>query len=183
MVYKGTLEGRFVNLKACTEEDAEFTLNLRNDQEFVGYLPVINNTVDQQKAWIRSQRQKDGDYFFVVWNKEGIPIGTISIYGIHGDRAKSGRLAIKGSNPFQALEAQILCFRFAFEVLKLRCVDGFIFADNDRAIRFNVQFGGRHSPPELDENGKKIIKFEIWHEDFEKVDKELSSFLYRKKKH
>ena len=182
MVYDGVLEGKYVDLKACTEEDAEFTRAIRKDPDFARFLPMINNTVEQQKAWIRNQREKEGDYFFVVWDKEGKRIGTISIYGVNGDHAESGRLAIKGDNAFQGIEAQILSFRFAFEVLKLECIDGFIYADNERAIRFNKQFGGRHYPPEVDENGRTIIRIENWREDFEKVDKKLSSILYRKRK-
>lgn len=177
------IEGRYVDLRSCTEDDAEFTRAIRKDPEFVKYLPAIDNTVEQQKAWIRSQREKEGDYFFVVWDKEGNRIGTISIYDVNGDHAESGRLAIKGDNAFQGIEAQILSFRFAFGVLGLECIDGFIFADNERAIRFNKQFAGRHYPPETDENGRTIIRIENWREDFEKVDKKLSSILYREKKH
>lgn len=176
------IEGRYVDLRSCTEDDAEFTRDIRKDPEFVKFLPAIDNTVEQQKAWIRKQREKDGDYFFVVWDKEGNRIGTISIYDVHGDHAESGRLAIKGENAFQGIEAQILSFRFAFGTLGLECIDGFIFADNERAIRFNKQFGGRHYPPETDEDGRVIIKIENWREDFEKVDKKLSSILYRTKK-
>ena len=183
MVYEGTLEGRFVDLKACTEEDAEFTLALRKDPEFVKFLPRIDNTIEQQKAWIRSQREKEGDYFFVVWDKEGNRIGTLSIYDIHDTHAESGRLAIKGSNPFQGIEAQLLCFRFAYGQLGLECISAYIYADNERAIRFNKQFAGRHFPPRMDEKGHEIIPVENWREDFEKADKKLSSILYREKKH
>ena len=183
MVVAEPIEGRYIDLRSCTEEDAEFTRAIRKDPEFVKYLPAIDITVEQQRAWIRSQREKEGDYFFVVWDKEGKRIGTISIYDVNGDRAESGRLAIKGDNAFQGIEAQILSFRFAFGKLGLECIDGFIFADNERAIRFNKQFGGRHYPPETDENGREIIRIENWREDFEKVDKKLSSILYREKKH
>lgn len=183
MAVSEPIEGRYVDLQSCTEDDAEFTRAIRKDPKFVKYLPAIDNTVEQQKAWIRSQREKEGDYFFVVWDKDGNRIGTISIYDVNGDHAKSGRLAIKGDNAFQGIEAQILSFRFAFGVLGLECIDGFIFADNERAIRFNKQFAGRHYPPETDENGRTIIRIENWREDFEKVDKKLSSILYREKKH
>ena len=182
MVYDGILEGKYVDLKSCTEDDAEFTRAIRKDPEFVKFLPAIDNTIEEQKAWIRYQREKDGDYFFVVWDKEGNRIGTISIYDIHGDHAESGRLAIKGDNPFQGIEAQILAFRFAYGALKLECIEAYIFADNERAIRFNKQFGGRHYPAKIDENGREIIPVENWREDFEKVDKKYSSILYREKK-
>ncbi len=179
MAITDSIEGRYVDLRSCTEDDAEFTRDIRRDPEFSKFLPALDNTVEEQKAWIRNQRSKEGDYFFVVWNKEGNRIGTISIYDVHGDRAESGRLAIRGDNPFQGIEAQILSFRFAFGKLNLECIDGYIFADNERAIRFNKQFGGRHFPPELDSIGRKIIRIENWREDFEKVDKKFSSILYR----
>ncbi len=182
MVFEGILEGKYVDLKSCTEDDAEFTRAIRKDPEFVKFLPAIDNTIEEQKAWIRHQREKDGDYFFVVWDKEGNRIGTISIYDIHGDHAESGRLAIKGDNPFQAIEAQILSFRFAFNVLKLECIDGYIYADNERAIRFNKQFSGRHYTPEMSDDGKMIVRIENWKDDFELADRKLSSILYREKK-
>lgn len=182
MVYDGILEGRYVDLRSCSEDDAEFTRDIRKDPKFVKFLPEIDNTVEQQKLWIRSQRLKKGDYFFVVWDKDGNRIGTISIYNVNGEHAESGRLAIRGTNPFQALEAQILSFRFAFGFLGLECVDGYIFADNERAISFNKQFGGRQFPSTLDDSGREIIRIENWKEDFEIVDKRLSSILYREKK-
>lgn len=175
------IEGRYVDLRSCTEDDAEFTRDIRKDPEFVKFLPEIDNTIEEQKAWIRNQRAKEGDYFFVVWDKEGRRIGTISIYNINGQRAESGRLAIKGSNPFQGIEAQCLSFRFAFGQLGLECIDADIFADNERAIRFNKQFGGRHYPPKMDAHGHEIIPCENWREDFEKADRRLSSMLYREK--
>lgn len=180
MVYEGVLEGKYVDLKSCTEDDAEFTRAIRKDPEFVKFLPAIDNTIEEQKAWIRHQREKDGDYFFVVWDKEGNRIGTISIYDVHGDHAESGRLAIKGDNPLQAIEAQLLSFSFAFAVLGLECIDGYIYADNERAIRFNKLFAGRHYAPEMDDNGKMIVRIENWKDDFELADKKLSSILYRK---
>ncbi len=181
MVYQKPIEGKYVTLRSCTEEDAEFTLGIRQDPDFVDCFPPLDITLDQQKAWINKQREKPGDYFFVVWDKDGNRIGTISIYGVEGKRAESGRLAIKGTNPFQALEAQILSFRFAFGELGLECIDAYIFADNERALRFNKQFAGRRKAPEIDENGNEIIRIENWKEDFEKVDKRLSSILYREK--
>lgn len=182
MIYEGIISGEYVELKSATVDDAEFTLALRKDPDFVRFLPAIDNTIEQQQAWIRSQREKPGDYFFVVWDKEGKRIGTISIYGVHDGRAESGRLAIKGDYAFQGIEAQILCFRFAFETLGLEYVDGFIYADNERAIRFNRQFGGKQFPPEEDEYGRTIIRFENWREDFEKIDKKFSNILYRERK-
>ena len=181
MVYDGVLEGKYVDLKSCTEDDAEFTRAIRKDPQFADCFPAFDNTIEEQRAWIRKQRIKEGDYFFVVWDKQGNRIGTISVYDVNGNHAESGRLAIKAQNPFQPLEAQILCFRFAFGYLKLECIDGYIFADNERAIRYNKQFGGKQYTPEPDETGRLIVRFENWRSDFEKVDQKFSRMLYRDK--
>ena len=182
MVYDRVIEGKYVDLRSCTEDDAEFTREIRRDPEFSKFFPALDNTLEQQKAWIKQQREKKGDYFFVVWNKTGNRVGTISIYDVEGEYAESGRLAIKSNNPFEAIEAQILSFRFAFGVLGLNCINGYIFADNERAIRFNKQFAGKQYPPTIDENGRKIIKIENWKDDFELADKKLSSILYRERR-
>ena len=182
MVYDRVIEGKYVDLRSCTEDDAEFTREIRRDPEFSKFFPALDNTIEQQKSWIKHQREKEGDYFFVVWNKAGNRIGTISIYDVEGEYAESGRLAIKSNNPFEAIEAQILSFRFAFGVLGLNCINGYIFADNDRAIRFNKQFAGKQYPPTIDENGREIIKIENWKDDFELADKKLSSILYRERR-
>ncbi len=173
--------GCYVDLRSCTECDAEFTRSIRKDPDFARFFPAIENTIEQQRQWICLQREKKGDYFFVVWDKQENRIGTISIYDVDGNHAESGRLAIKGGNPFQAIEAQLLSFRFAFETLNLECIDGFIFSENSRAIRFNRMFGGKHYPAEIDSDGRSIVRIENWREDFFEAETRIKKMLYRKK--
>lgn len=179
MVYEGVLEGRYVDLKACTEDDAEFTLSLRTDPELGKFFPEVHSNVEQQRTWIRSQRSREGDYFFVVWNKSGERIGTIAVYNIVGDDGEGGRIIIRSDNPFDVFEAQLLLDRFAFFSLGLKLMKGFIFADNKRAIRFNKQVSGKLLPSELDENGREIIRVETTAEDFYAIDRKISKLLYK----
>ena len=179
MIYNKMIEGRYVDLISCTEEDAEFTCDIRKDPEFVKYLPKIDNTVDEQRIWIRNQRKKEGDYFFVVWNKRKERIGTISIYDINGERAEGGRLAIKSNNPFHALEAQILSFEFGFGVLGLKCIVGFIYDDNERGLRFNKMFGGKLCSQITGRDGRNMIVSEIWDVDFYSAENKIKKIIYR----
>ena len=41
MVYEGILEGRFVNLRPVTKEDAEFILEIRNNPEISKYINTM----------------------------------------------------------------------------------------------------------------------------------------------
>lgn len=177
MIYDGIIKGRYVDLRSATVEDAEFTLAVRQDPEFNKYLPRVNNTIEQQAAWISRQREKQGDYFFVVCDKEGNPIGTISIYDIEGDHAEAGRLTMRG-NAFQSIEAQLLSFHFGFNELGLKNIVSYIYADNARALRFTQQFGGVLQEPE-EKDGHLECKAINSKEDFDACEKKLRALLYR----
>lgn len=180
MAYVDTIKGNYVDLKAATIEDAEFTLNIRQDPIFERFLPRINNTLEQQKDWILKQREKNGDYFFVVWNKTGLPIGTIGLYGIDSNKPESGRLALKG-DAYENFEAAYLLYEFAFNTLGIECLYGTVFSDNKRALRYNKQFGVVTGELCVNENNKKIINVSITANDFNTRKTELDKMLYRHK--
>ena len=75
MVYEGILEGRFVNLRPVTKEDAEFILEIRNNPEISKFLPSLNATVDQQQSWIDKQRNDINSYYFIIEDKTKMRIG------------------------------------------------------------------------------------------------------------
>lgn len=177
MVFDGAIEGRYVKLISATADDAEFTLNLRQDPELNQYLPRINNTIEQQVQWIAHQREKMDDYFFVIWDMNGNRIGTIGIYDIEGNHAEAGRLIVRG-NALQSIEAQMLSFEFGFVHLNLDIIYSYIYADNVRALRFNQQFGGEIEPPLL-HVGKLECKTTNRKEIFFICQEKFKKLLYR----
>lgn len=179
MIYDGIIEGRFVDLRSADLDDAEFTLALRMDPEIAKFFPKFEGNLQTQKNWLRQQREKEGDYFFIVSDKENNRIGTIGIYDIKGDRAEGGRIIVKETYPLQAIEAQLLLDKFAFYDLGIKIITGFIYADNQRALRFNKMFAPVFSEPEKDATGRMIIRTEGSKESFEKVRPRLEKFLYR----
>ena len=180
MIIEGFLEGKYVDLKPCTEDDAEFTRDIRKDPGFVKYLPEIDNSIDQQKAWIKSQRAKDGDYFFVVWDKAGNRIGTVSVFDIVGKTGKTGRLALKG-NALQNIEAQYLSFDFAFNTLNIQGLWGFIYTENHRAIRFAQTFGVTIEDPKESDTGRSIREVWFYKNNFIKQVNTIHRMIYRER--
>lgn len=178
MFYGEPIKGRYVDLKSARVEDAEFTRAIRRDPLFSAFFPPLDNTIEEQRAWLCSQHDKPGDYFFVVWDKQGNRIGTNSLYDITGDSGESGRIAIKG-NAFQSIEAQLLLFEFAFDMLHLTKVVGYMFADNERAIRFSQQFEGTLFEPEMHDNGHLMVKVTFTKEQVEEAKKKIGRILYR----
>lgn len=178
MVYEGGIKGKYVALKPADEADSAFTLSLRQDPQFTAFLPRLDITLEQQKAWIAAQREREDDYFFVVWTNEGVPIGTVSVYNVNGDTSESGRLALRG-NALQNTEACLLLFRFAFDVLHLKEVTGYIVDGNRRAERFNSQFGCITGQSEADADGQMIRRTQITAEAFHTAAGALEKKLYR----
>lgn len=180
MAFVDAIEGTYVDLKSATVEDAEFTLRIRQDPIFEKFLPRINNTVEQQKQWIQKQREKNNDYFFVVWNKNGLPIGTIGLYENDKGQPESGRLALKG-DAYENFETAYLLYEFAFHTLGLECLYGIVYADNKRAIRYNQQFGVVTGETCLDENNKRMIHVSISAKNFNYRKAALKKLIYRNK--
>lgn len=178
MVYEGILEGKYVNLRSVEEQDAEFTLSLRQDPNLTKYLPKLNITLDQQLAWIKKQRQQEGDYYFVVENKKGIKIGVIGVYNVESNCAETGRIAMTGSS-FESIEAQMLSFDFAFDVLKLDKTVNYVMADNIHALRFSQLFGSKSSEPYADNDGKMRIDGVISKESYLQSKNIIIKMLYR----
>ena len=178
MIIEGKLEGRFVNLRSADIADAEFTREIRQDPELTKYMPVINNTIENQKNWIQEQRLKEGDYFFIVEDKDCKPLGTISIYNIKGARGHSGRIAIRG-NFLQCIEAQLLMCNYAFNELHLEEITGDCYNDNMRAIKFSEGYGMEFDEPKMNDSGI-LVRFGVASKsNYEKCYRKLSSMIYK----
>lgn len=178
MVYDGIIEGKYVNLRPVEEKDAEFTLSLRQDPNLTKYLPKLDITLEQQISWIKKQREKEGDYYFVIENKEGSNIGVIGVYDVKEKCAETGRVAVIGS-AFESIEAQLLSFDFAFDVLQVDYTVNYVMADNVHALRFSQMFGSESSEPYTDEKGNVRIDGKITRESYQESREKLSKMLYR----
>lgn len=177
MFIEETIKGKYVTLKSANIEDAEFSLELRQNPALTKYLPKLDVTIEQQKNWILDQRNKNDDYFFVVINNKNERIGALGIYAIQDKSAETGRLAIVG-NPFENLEAQYLSFVFAFEVLKLESTHCFIYKDNSKAIRLSEFFGTSFSSLEKDEKGNFGYRGLLTKNSFKRTEPAVKRFLH-----
>lgn len=180
MVYDGVIQGKYVQLLPVTEDDAEFTLYVRQDPRITKYLPKVDNTLEQQREWIRRQRERAGDFYFVANDYNGNPVGTIGIYDIRDNVGEGGRLTSIG-NALQSLEIQYLIFQFDFEILKLDKVVAYVYAENTSAVRLSEKLGLRFEPPSTDDEGRVVRNGSITREQFEKAIPTIEKMLYRNK--
>ena len=178
MIYDGILEGKYVNLRSVDVADAEFTLFLRQDPNLTKYLPKLDITIDQQINWIKKQREKEGDYYFVIENKQGKSIGVIGVYDVTEKCAETGRIAVIGSS-FESIEAQLISFDFAYDILNLDYTVNYVMAENVHALRFSQMFGSVSSEPYKDADGNVRIDGKITKESYLAAKKKIVKMIYR----
>lgn len=178
MVYNKIIEGKYVNLRSVEEKDAEFTLSLRQDPNLTKYLPKLSISIEEQIDWIKRQREKEGDYYFVIEDKKGENKGVIGVYDIKENCAETGRIAVIG-NAIESIEAQLLSFDFAFDYLKLDYTVNYVIAENSHALRFSQLFGSISSEPYLGSDGKMRIDGKITKEAYQNAKNKIVKMIYR----
>ncbi len=168
-------EGRFVRLRPVTEEDAAFVLSLRLNPEYSRYLHKTSPDLENQKKWIREQRERAGDYYFVIEAKDGDkPVGLIGLYNIVDDEGEPGRW-ICPFNPLWALESMYLLYRFAFN-LPLKLLQGVAMTENTHVLRFHRTTGADLSEPELID-GVSMVRVKITPEFFKKFESKIDIIM------
>ena len=143
--------GKYICLKAVSEEDAEFTAKLRADDNLNKHIHKVDTTIDGQKKYINAQRNKDNDYYFIIWSLSGEALGTIALYNIKSGSGELGRWVSYG-NALQNLESIILIHDIAFDILKLKTVFTCTNITNDRVISFWNRFGSDEKYVEEEED-------------------------------
>jgi len=168
VIYDGIIEGIGINLRSVEESDAEFTYNLRQNKERTKFVHSVNGTVEDQRNWINRQRKRPGDYYFVVEDKEGNPIGTVGYYDIKGVNGEMGRMVINGSFS-QNCDAIIQLRRFAFEIIGADYVRCTAVKENKPVIAQLKRLGGEQTGSFVDEEeGFEILVFQVKREAYEK---------------
>lgn len=181
MVYSKVIYGKSVDMRSATMEDLEFTYEVRQDKERTKYMHPVTGGIEAQEKWLRRQLVEPGDYFFIVCDKSGNPIGTNAVYQIDEKMHEGllGRTLLNG-NPIQNYEALIMIYEFAFYTLHLDKVKADILEENKASTGVTKHLGGREKEIIYDrELGRDMIRFEIKKDDYEKNKERLHSILDR----
>ena len=160
------IEGKSVYLSPATIEDADFTYRIRQDKERTKYMHRVEGGVEAQKNWINNQREREGDYFFVVFTSEGMPIGTASAYNINNNEAEIGRVLLNG-NKIQNIEALVLIYDFAFYHIKVDMIKAEIAVDNIASLGVALRMGGVETYRDYNEEvSSEMVWVEVYKEEY-----------------
>lgn len=179
MVYEKIIYGTYVNIRSAVPEDAEETLKLRQNPQKTIFLHKLDNDVEKQRKWLNCQQEKNGDYFFVMLDKQKNMYGTVGIYDIKEKRGHSGRLLSYG-NAIQSFEGQLLATRFAFEYLGLEELWCDVDEKNMPSYKFCKEFGFQFDDPIYDQELDRYVRYgTLYKKDYMKYIKKIGCFIYR----
>lgn len=179
MIYDKIIKGRYVLIRSITEDDADFSLAIRQDKEKTKFLHQVDNNLEKQTQWIKKQRLAEGDYFFIAETFDGKKLGTVGVYDIHENVGHLGRLLMVG-NPFQTFEAMLLSMKFAYEVLRLNELFGDVHVDNSASMNISEAFGFHFKEAEYDEELDRWVKYGTsYREEFPDYEQKISALIYR----
>lgn len=173
------LAGNWVRLRIAEESDAEFTLAIRQEGVNTEHMPKLTVNMEQQRTWLKAQKESNDCYFFVVERLNGERIGTFSLYNIRGSQAETGRLILQG-NQMETVETCVLFHDFVFGKAGITYVSSEIEADNIPAMGLSLRFGGEKEGEFYNEKtGKRICKMSATRETYTAKSIQLKKLLAR----
>ena len=179
MICNEILTGKYVTARSATLDDAEYTLKIRQDQERNKFLHSVENNLDQQKAWLSKQIDREGDLFFIISDLHEHKVGTIGLYDIKDQKGHLGRVLMFGS-PILTFEASILICDYGFNQLGLNEIFGDVDQNNTASLSYSkalgIKFGELKYDPELNRN---YYLGSVFKHEFPKYKKELEQMIYR----
>lgn len=177
MAISNNLVGTIVDLIPVSVADAGFTMDIRNDEKLTEFIPKIETTLEKQQNWLKFQRDKIGDYFYVITRKNGEQIGTAAIYDVdcENDICEYGRYISYG-NAFENVETAILSLEFAFYTLGIGCIMFNNDVKNKKIISFWKRFGASFDA-EYDYGSWTAARYLMTREDYERKSEKIKKLL------
>ena len=166
-----SIEKYGLTARLVVEEDSEFIVKLRTDKVLSRYLHPTDSSIEKQKEWIRSykQRERNGEDYYFIFFKGDRPVGLNRMYSIHDTTFTTGSWLFDPDAPFEcSIAASIIVRELAFEVLDLKFEDAYdgCHVDNKKVMKFNHMIGLRDVGTYESESGT-FIKQSLSKDDFE----------------
>jgi RimJ/RimL family protein N-acetyltransferase len=166
--------GKNINMRTVETEDAEFIYTMRKNEDKTKYLSKVIGTIESQKEWIKSYKQREEakeEFYFVIESKDKEKLGLVRMYDFKDESFCWGSWLIKEDAPKStAIESALQIYEFGFYNLKFQKSHFDVRKGNDKVIAFHQRFGAKIvDEDELD-----------YFFNFEKNDYEITKERYKR---
>lgn len=147
MTINNPLQGKIINLRLVSTEDAEFILSLRKNPLLNQHISSTDITVEEQRNWLKAYKTREEqaqEVYFVVENKGHQPVGTVRIYKIDPEKRECtwGSFILNENRPENSsAEVIALSAGFIFDQLKLDKIKLDVRRENSKAIHIYEKYG------------------------------------------
>jgi RimJ/RimL family protein N-acetyltransferase len=170
------LSSKTINLRLIEETDAEFVLQLRQDDRYNKYLSMVSSSVAAQREWICNYKNDENNgkqYYFIIETKDKRPCGTIRVYDFREDSFSWGSWILnENKTRYSALESALLIYDFGFKELAFMKSHFEVMKGNSKVIAFHEKMGAGR----VDEDSHNIY-FEITRKAVESFRENYMSLL------
>lgn len=170
-------------LRPIEEADAALMLSLRQRPDLTEFLPPLDITLDEQRAWVRRQMTRPDDYMFAIQPLDrDTPIGFFAAYNPVGDgEMEWGRWVMSESSPV-LLESVLLLHRFIFETLDMKRLFSHTAEGNIRVLTFHEIYGARRcglhpAALQIGDRRHDMVEHEILRPDWDRIRQKYARFL------
>ena len=137
--------GPNLRLRLVRPEDAAYIRDLRTNPHLNRHLSEVRGTVDDQHRWIEAYKERETmgrEAYYIIERHDGLPCGTVRLYGIAADRFTWGSWILDKNKPSKAaLESAVLVYQIGFDGLGLSRAVFDVRRDNERTLAFHRRFG------------------------------------------
>jgi RimJ/RimL family protein N-acetyltransferase len=153
-----------VTLREITREDSEAVVRWRN-AEIANkvFFSDLTLTVESQRQWLSAYEKNPSDITLII-ERDGNPIGMVSLYSIREKTAEFGRLLI-GEKEFRrqgfAAEATRMLLEYGFKDMGLKEIFARVFEDNKSAVNLYLSLGFEIGEREISHEGRTILTLSI----------------------
>lgn len=138
---------RNFKMRMVEEEDAEFIVALRTNENLAKHLHNTSPDIETQKAWIRAYKEREREqeeFYFIAEAYNGERLGLNRLYNFEGDTFELGSWIFKRGLPESTpIIADIATRDFAFEQLRFNKCKFNVRKANTSVIRYHQLFKPR----------------------------------------
>lgn len=134
-----------VTLRLAEVTDAPFIFSLRNNPHLNQHLSPVSGGIEQQEQWLKEYKLREAkgrEFYFILVDRNGDPVGTTRVYDIHDKDCEVGSsILTETAPPTSAIEGTLNCWDIIFSQLKLETFHCKVTRGNEKAYRFHEHLG------------------------------------------
>jgi len=139
------VEGPNLTLRFIQPNDAAYVYGLRTDPKYNSHLSNVTGTVEDQRKWIESYKDREAagqEFYYVIERKDGTRCGLVRLYDIEADSFTWGSWILdENKTRNAALESAVLSFGIGFDTLEMHSAIVDVRVVNEHAAAFYRRLG------------------------------------------